>query len=140
MNRKLQAGTHTEGLRYAETAYFYATQRTADEIIGVLTDSLGQRTRPPLVGPEETYLESSSTNQVIWGHGNSITTAFRAVATVIAAAPEEDPQEAGVRFEFVDVMSREGIFAEVSAMRALKHDVYAALRTLDPKITETPRS
>lgn len=136
VNRKVQGRTHQEGLSMARQQYFYDIDAGDEEIVEALVRGVKAAAGPP-AAVAATYVETTSPQQVRWSHGTRLHTSFSTVAMVVTANLEDGTEQRGVVLTFPDVSTADGVVADVSAMRALKHDVLAALRGLRPTVEET---
>lgn len=137
VNRKVQAATHAEGLTYGDTQFFYAITTPDPRVVAALVSGVKAGDSAPVLGVGSTYREHMSETQVTWAHGTKVQTAFRAQAALVTATDSSGREQRGVLLHFTDLTTVDGVVAEVSAMRALKHDVLTALRSLDPSVEET---
>ncbi|GAB3257967.1 hypothetical protein [Nocardioides dilutus] len=137
VNRKVHAGTHAEGVAYANTQFFYGIDAPDARVIDALVAGVKAADSPRLVGVGSTYRERVTSSEVVWAHGTKAMTAFRAHAAIVTTQDPNGEEQRGVLLGFADVTTIDGVVAEVSAMRALKHDVLAALSSLDSSVEET---
>ncbi|MFT4188481.1 MAG: hypothetical protein QM621_07845 [Aeromicrobium sp.] len=139
INRRVRSDVHAEGLAMAENLLFYNVDATDEAIITALSQSVTSTVGPPRVsfgGLDATYLVGVETNRVYFAHGTRSTTSFTATAAIVAANGVDGIARRGVVLSFQDLTTADGVIAEVSAMRALRHDARAALGALDSDVSE----
>ena len=135
-NRRVQPTKHAAGVELVTNTFFYAIDAPNERIIQALTSGVKARSTAPALGLGETFIEGHDDNTVTWAHGTKLSTSFRAVAAVVTTELEGGGEQRGIVLGFPESSVADGLTADMSAMRALKHDVLTSLRTLYPDVEE----
>lgn len=142
VNRKVNSRSHSDGVEMSEAMYFYEVEEAPEKLISALREGVlaAPGTRAELGASSfvvpRTYIEAVDDASICWSHGNTMSTAFQAVARPVTATFEDGSSRSGIVLAFPEVGTIDGVVAAVGAMKALRHDVLAALQTIDPEVVE----
>lgn len=139
VNRKVSRKTHEEGLEYARNTYVFeidGPESGVTDVVNAMRVGVKAGSKPTLSPIASTYVTEASPSRIRWVHGNKFVNSFTATAVVEDDLSGEGCQRR-VRLEFSNLSVADGIVADVSAMRALRHDVLVSLQKLDPTTKES---
>jgi len=135
INRKVQGTKHAAGIEFLETQSFFPTDQPVAELTAALRSGVKAADSAPLA-MAALYIQSVENDRIDWAYGKKLTTSFHAVAMVgVTANLADGSSQRGVIFAITEGTEVSGIVDGVSAMRALAHDVEAAIRSVDPAAT-----
>lgn len=141
VNRAAKRDEHAAGLEMVDAVFFYGVEGAADVLLGAMRSGVLRAPGEPAttgassVVTPRLYIESVYEDSISWIYGTRTETFF-AAAGRIGTVERDGEIRSGVVLKFSDVRTLDGVVASVGAMRALRHDVLAALRTIDPEIVE----
>lgn len=142
VNRRVNHRKHTIGVDMARSTFFYGIEGTSDQLVEVLKEGVMCAAGTPatadatsLITPR-LHVMSVDEESIGWRYKSRTRDGFTAIARVATAEFADGSSHAGVVLGFPEVHTLDGVVADVDAMTVLRHDVLAALRSIDPEVVE----
>lgn len=135
VGRRLRSGTNDEARDLVERVHFFQSDLDEADIVEALRSQVSTRTSAPMA-MSATFVTNVTDSSLSWMHGTSSVTSWTAHAEVGSMRRGDEEPIPGLALAFPEAYERNGVAMDVSAMRALKHDVGVALRSVDPASRE----
>lgn len=133
VNKRVHAKANAEGADLLDSPVFYAIKAPADQVMAAVWGGVKAKDRAPRLGMADTYRVLREPTRLTWRHG-ALEDLFTASAMHVNATMEDGTSQAGMVLVFSDGTVADGQVTGVGAMKAIRSDVLAALRSLDPAV------
>lgn len=133
VNKRVHAASNAEGADLLSTSMFYAVDAPQAVVLDAIWGGVKAKDKAPTLGMADTYRVGRDEQQLHWRHG-ALNDLFSAQVVYATANLEDGTERPGVLLTFMDGKVGDGRVMAVGAMKALRSDVLATLRTFDPAV------